>query len=47
LDKFKQFSKVKKLSEVVKVDIDVPGCPMDPKLFLSVVDSALREFGII
>ena len=47
LDKFKQFSKVKKLSEVVKVDIDVPGCPMDPKLFLSVVDSALREFKII
>lgn len=46
LDRFSYLEKVQKLSEVVKVDADVPGCPMDPKVFLTVLESALKEFGV-
>lgn len=37
---------VKKLSEIVKVDDQVPGCPMDENIFLQVVNKYLKEFGI-
>jgi coenzyme F420-reducing hydrogenase gamma subunit len=32
--KFGALPKVEKLSDVIKVDAEVPGCPMDPKMFL-------------
>ena len=35
---------VKKLSEVVKVDAEVPGCPMDPKMFLEKITALVTEF---
>ena len=47
LIRFQYAKEVKKLSEVVTIDDQVPGCPMNEKLFLSLVDKYLREFKII
>jgi coenzyme F420-reducing hydrogenase gamma subunit len=47
LFRFKYADKVKKLSEVIAVDDVVPGCPMDEKTFLNVLDKNLKAFGII
>lgn len=44
LARFAQLPKVEKLADVVKVDAEVPGCPMDPKNFLAVVDAAVARF---
>lgn len=38
LEKFKYKDKVKKLSEVVTVDDNVPGCPMNEQVFLQIMD---------
>lgn len=46
LDRFEYLPKVLKLSEVVTVDASVPGCPMDPKMFLKLVDDALIAHGL-
>jgi sulfhydrogenase subunit delta len=37
VDRFKMAPKVLKVSDVVKVDYEVPGCPMDPKDFVTKV----------
>jgi len=42
--RFASFPKVMKLSEVIKVDAEVPGCPMDPKKFLEVLTAAVKEW---
>lgn len=47
LEKFRYLPKVLKLADVVSIDAQLPGCPMDPKAFLKVVDEALKEFKII
>jgi sulfhydrogenase subunit delta len=47
LDKFAYLPQVKKLSDVVKVDYIVPGCPMDDRKFLEVLNTALKEFKIV
>lgn len=47
LDKFAYLPQVKKLSDVVKVDYTVPGCPMDEKKFLEVLSVVLKEFKIV
>jgi sulfhydrogenase subunit delta len=44
--RFGALPKVLKVSEVVKVDAEVPGCPMDPKNFLDKVGMLLKEFGV-
>ncbi|MEK7637679.1 MAG: hypothetical protein AAB402_04850 [Patescibacteria group bacterium] len=44
IDRFKALPKVLKVSDVVKVDAQVPGCPMNPKLFLQAVDALVKEF---
>ncbi len=44
IDRFQALPKVLKVSDVVKVDAAVPGCPMDPKLFLQAVDTLVKEF---
>lgn len=46
LIRFKYAKKVKKLSEMVIVDDQVPGCPMDEKIFLEILDKYLNKFGI-
>ena len=35
--------KVKKISEVVKVDVEIPGCPMSPEIFLEKVNNLVKE----
>jgi coenzyme F420-reducing hydrogenase gamma subunit len=47
LMRFKYAPMVRRVSDVVKVDAVVPGCPMDETTFLKIVTSALKEFGII
>lgn len=39
--RFSALPKVLKVADVVKVDAEVPGCPMDTKKFLEVVNSAI------
>ncbi len=41
--RFAALPKVLKVSEVVKVDAEVPGCPMEPKKFLEMVNSLIKE----
>jgi len=41
LDKFKYKDKVLKVSDVVKVDESVPGCPMNEQIFLTLINKFL------
>ncbi|MFA6554318.1 MAG: hypothetical protein WCS89_02305 [Candidatus Paceibacterota bacterium] len=41
--RFGALPEVKKVSDVVKVDAEIPGCPMDPKVFLEKVNSLVVE----
>ena len=47
LDKFNFREKVSPLSEIVKVDDNVPGCPMVEEAFLAILDKYLKEFGVV
>ncbi len=47
LKRFKQAEKVLMVKEVVKVDAEVPGCPMEENVFLNVLDTYLKEFGVV
>src|SRR3989344_9391296 len=40
--KFGALPKVKTVAEVVKVDVEIPGCPMDPKIFLEKVTALVK-----
>lgn len=42
LDRFKYKEKVLKVSDVVKVDEKVPGCPMNEKIFLNLMEKFLN-----
>jgi sulfhydrogenase subunit delta len=44
ISKFGAFPQVKKVSDVVKVDVEIPGCPMSPEVFLSKVNTLVSEF---
>ena len=41
LEKFKYKEKVMKVSDVVKVDVTVPGCPMNEQIFLDLMSKIL------
>jgi len=41
--RFGALPKVLRVADVVKVDAEVPGCPMDPKKFLEVVNKVVAE----
>lgn len=43
LTRFASLPKVLKVSDVVKVDAEVPGCPMNPDNFLKVVNGLVEE----
>ena len=43
IDRFKQLPKVQKVSDVVKVDVEVPGCPMNPDDFLAKLNSLVEK----
>lgn len=42
--RFSALPKVLKVADVVKIDAQVPGCPMDPDKFLEVVNTLVKEF---
>lgn len=44
ITKFGALPKVKKISDVVKVDVEIPGCPMSPNVFLEKVNALVAEF---
>lgn len=46
LIRFQYADKVRKLSEVVQVDDQVPGCPMNEDIFLQIINKYLKEFNI-
>lgn len=41
--RFGALPSVKKVSDVVAVDVEIPGCPMDPKMFLQRVNELVTE----
>jgi len=41
--RFGALPKVLKVSDVVKVDAELPGCPMNPDMFLKAVDALVKE----
>ncbi len=43
LARFAALPKVLKVSDVVKVDAEVPGCPMEPQKFLAVVNQLIID----
>jgi sulfhydrogenase subunit delta len=47
LDNFGHRDKVSPLNEIVKVEDNVPGCPMDEDKFLEVLNKYLKEFKVI
>jgi sulfhydrogenase subunit delta len=42
LTHFDYDKKVEKLGSIIKVDDEVPGCPMNPKIFLEMLDKYLK-----
>jgi len=47
LDEFGHRDKVSALNEIVKVDDNVSGCPMDENKFLEVLNKYLKEFKVV
>jgi len=41
--RFGALPSVKKVADVVKVDAEIPGCPMDPKMFVEKVNQIVSE----
>ncbi|OGF65108.1 hypothetical protein A2Z53_03395 [Candidatus Giovannonibacteria bacterium RIFCSPHIGHO2_02_42_15] len=41
--RFSALPKVQKVRDVVNVDAEIPGCPIEPSVFLTAVDSLVRE----
>ena len=44
IDRFNQLPKVLTVKDVVQVDYEVPGCPMDETAFLETLQKCLQEF---
>ncbi|MFC1626827.1 hypothetical protein ACFL1P_01335 [Patescibacteria group bacterium] len=47
LVRFQYAPSVKKLADVIQIDDQVAGCPMQEQAFLTVVNKYLEEFGIV
>jgi coenzyme F420-reducing hydrogenase gamma subunit len=45
--RFDQTEKVRSIKEIVAVDDEIPGCPMEEDVFLKTLDRYLQEFGVI
>jgi coenzyme F420-reducing hydrogenase gamma subunit len=41
--RFGALPQVLKVADAVKVDVEIPGCPMDPKVFLDKVNGLVAE----
>jgi coenzyme F420-reducing hydrogenase gamma subunit len=46
VDRFAGSKEVKKLADVIAVDYQVPGCPMDPNNFLKALGQVLKDLGV-
>ncbi len=46
VEMFKYSDTVLPVNKVVQVDDNIPGCPMEPSTFLTVVNKHLKEFGV-
>ena len=46
VDKFHLRERVDPVKNVIKVDYEIPGCPMDEKKFLEVLGQALKDLGV-
>lgn len=46
-ENFDYADKVRKISEVIKVDAEVPGCPMNGELFIAAVEKFLKLYNLI
>jgi len=46
MQKWDLYKEVLRVEDVVKVDAKVPGCPMDTKKFLDVLEGYMKEFGV-
>jgi sulfhydrogenase subunit delta len=46
MERFHHLKEVLSVKDVVKVDAELPGCPMDPKQFVEVVNKAVAHFEI-
>jgi coenzyme F420-reducing hydrogenase gamma subunit len=47
LVRFNQTEKVRSIKEIVAVDDEIPGCPMEEDVFIKTLDKYLQEFGVI
>ena len=47
IDRFKQTPKVRKVNDIVVIDDEIPGCPMEEDVFLKTLDKYLKEFGVV
>jgi coenzyme F420-reducing hydrogenase gamma subunit len=45
IKRFKQTEKVRMIKDVVPIDDEVQGCPMEEDVFLKVLDKYVKEFG--
>ncbi len=43
IDRFKALPKVLRVKDAVKVDAEIPGCPMSPDVFLNTVNALVNE----
>ena len=43
IKRFNALPEVKKVSDVIKVDVEIPGCPMSPEVFLEKVNALVAE----
>jgi sulfhydrogenase subunit delta len=43
IKKFNQLKKIKPIKEMVKIDDEIPGCPVDQKLFIEKMEGYLNE----
>lgn len=43
IDRFAALPKVLKVSDVVKVDVEIPGCPIEPNDFLKKVNALVKQ----
>ncbi|MCX8195193.1 MAG: hypothetical protein N3G22_03765 [Candidatus Micrarchaeota archaeon] len=46
VERFGHLEKVHPIKEIVKVDYQVPGCPMDERIFLETLAKLFAEFGV-
>jgi len=47
IERFNQTEKVRTVRDIVKIDDEVLGCPMEEDVFMKVLEKYLNEFGVI